>query len=108
MAGGQVRFLKCFGPWDIVKTIDCMLKGSVLLNLPSSNAFNPLPDNKILDRYNLKQSADDNFKFHENSRKFSKHVENTVGKGAISPLPRVFSKGLFPRGIKRWHCVGMG
>ena len=27
---------------------------------------------------------------------------------AISPFPRVFSKGLFPRGIRRCHCVGMG
>ena len=27
----------------------------------------PLPDNKILDRSKLKQSADDNFKFDENS-----------------------------------------
>ena len=78
--------------------------------------FNPLPDNKILDRSKSKQSADDNFKFDENSRKFSKWVENTVGKGeiaryelrAISPLPTVFSKGLFPRGVKRSHCVGMG
>ena len=27
---------------------------------------------------------------------------------AISPFPTVFSKGLFLRGVKRWHCVGMG
>ena len=27
---------------------------------------------------------------------------------AISPSPTVFSKGLFPRGIKRCQCVGMG
>ena len=33
--------------------------------------FNPLPDDNILDRSKLKQSADDNFKFDENSRKFS-------------------------------------
>ena len=26
---------------------------------------------------------------------------------AISPFPTVFSKGLFPRGIKRCHFVGM-
>ena len=45
----------------------------------------------------LKQSADDSPKFYENSRKFSKWIENTV-----------FSKGLFPRGVKRCHCVGMG
>ena len=27
---------------------------------------------------------------------------------AISPFSTVFSKGLFPSGIKRCHCVGMG
>ena len=27
---------------------------------------------------------------------------------AISPFPTVFSKGLFPRGVNRRHCVGMG
>ena len=27
---------------------------------------------------------------------------------AISPFPTVFSKGLFPRGVKRCHCAGMG
>ena len=27
---------------------------------------------------------------------------------AISPFPTVFSKGLFLRGVKRCHCVGMG
>ena len=45
---------------------------------------NQLADDKILDRSKLKQSADDNFKFDENSRKFSKRVENTVGKGEIA------------------------
>ena len=25
----------------------------------------------------------------------------------ISPFPTVFSKGLFPRGVKRCHCVGI-
>ena len=56
-------------------------------------------------------SADDNPKFYENSRQFSKRVENTVGKGEIAcyeqifPFPTVFSKGLFPMGIKRCHCV---
>ena len=47
-------------------------------------ALNPVPDDKILDRSKLKQSADDNIKFDENSRKFSKQVENTVGKGEIA------------------------
>ena len=75
--------------------------------------INPLPEDKILDRSKLKQSADDNFRFDENSRKFSKRAENTVGKAEIVHYEQfllfsVFSKGLFPRGVKRCHCVGMG
>ena len=65
--------------------------------------------------FQTERFADDNFKFDENGRKLSKWVENTVGKGeiapnerAISPFPTVFSKGLFPRGVKRRHRVGMG
>ena len=37
-----------------------------------------------LDSFKLKEFADDNFKFDENGRKFSKQVENTVGKGEIA------------------------
>ena len=66
-----------------------------------------LPDNKLYIGPNS-NSADDNFKFNENSRKFFKWIENTVSEGAISPFVTVFSKGLFPRGVKRCHCVGMG
>ena len=53
---------------------------------------------QILDSSKLKESADNNFNFDENGRKFSKWVENTVGKGeicllrVISPFPTVFSK----------------
>ena len=36
------------------------------------------------DSSKLKEFADDNFKFDENGRKFSKWVENTVGKGEIA------------------------
>ena len=34
--------------------------------------------------FKLKEFADDNFKFDENGRMFSKQVENTVGKGEIA------------------------
>ena len=27
---------------------------------------------------------------------------------AISPFPKMFSKGFFPRRVRRCHCVGMG
>ena len=83
-------------------------------------ASGPLPDDKILDRPKLKQSADDNFKFGENSRKFSKQVENTVGKGEIAGykqfllFPQCFQKACFPGAskgvivrewVKRQDCV---
>ena len=42
------------------------------------------PKRQILDSPKLKEFADDNFKFDENGRKFSKQVENTVGKGEIA------------------------
>ena len=56
--------------------------------------FNPLPDNNILDWSKLKQIEDDIFKFDENSRKFSKRVENTVGKGEIARYEQFL---LFPQ-----------
>ena len=69
---------------------------------------------QILDCFKLKEFADDNFKFDENSRKLSNWVENTVGKGEITRYEQfllfstVFSKGLFPRSVKRCHCTGTG
>ena len=45
---------------------------------------NPFPNDKILDSSKLKEFADNNFKFDKNRRKFSKMVENTVGKREIA------------------------
>ena len=76
--------------------------------------LNPLPDDKILDRSKLKQSSDDNFKFDANSRKFSKVVEHTVGKGEIARyepfllFPQCFQKDCFPwesKGVTEWEWV---
>ena len=62
----------------------------------------------------MRESADDNFEFDENSRKFCKRVLNTVGKGEIAgyekfpPFPIVFSKRLFPgasKGVIVWEWV---
>ena len=49
----------------------------------------------ILDSYKLKQFPDDNFKFDENDRVFSKRVKNTVGKGEFTRYEQFI---LFP------HC----
>ena len=50
----------------------------------------------------MKEFAD-NSKFDENGRKFSKWLENTVGKGEIvcnEQFSIVFSKGLYRRHVK--------
>ena len=79
----------------------------------AEHALNSLPDDKILDWSKLKQIADDILnltKWQQVIQKGRKHY----GKGrncslrAISLFPTVFSEGLFPRGVKRCHCVGMG
>ena len=73
--------------------------------------FNPLPDDKF---YELKDFADNNFKFDENGRKLSKPVENTVGKGEIACyeqfllFPQCFQKACFPgasKGVIVWDWV---
>ena len=44
----------------------------------------------------MKEFADDNFKFDENCRMFSKRVENAVGKGEISLYEHFsFSQSVF-------------
>ena len=69
---------------------------------------------QILDSSKLKEFADDNFKFDKKWKKVIKTGRKHCGKRrncslrAISPFPTVFSEGLFPRGVKRCHCVGMG
>ena len=78
---------------------------------PITELFNPLPNDKIFDWSKLKEFADDNFKFHENGRKLSKWVENTVGKGEIARyeqfllFPQSFQKAFFPgtsKGVIVW------
>ena len=49
---------------------------------------------QVLDSSKLKEVADDNFKFHENGRKFSKWVKNIVGKGEIARYEQFL---LFPQ-----------
>ena len=62
----------------------------------------------------MKQSADDNFEFDENTRKFCKPVENTVGKGEIARYKhfllflQCFQKACFPeasKGVIVWEWV---
>ena len=57
---------------------------------------------QILDSSNLKEFADDNFKFDANGRKFSKRVENTVGKGEIARYEQFL---LFPQCFQMTYTV---
>ena len=66
-----------------------------------------------LDTSKLKDFADDNFRFEENGRQFSKWVENTVEKGEIARYKQfllflVFSKDLNYRHVKIRACLGKG
>ena len=76
----------------------------------------PLSKRQILDSSKLKEFADDNFKVDENSRKFSKWMENPLGKGGIARYeqfllyPQCFQRlilqthknqGLFGKGLKK-------
>ena len=80
-----------------------------------------VPIHKNLDTSKLKEFADDNFKFDENSRKFSKRVENTEKEkllvaSSFSYSHSVFKRlvlqthqnqGLFRKGLNRaqlWYC----
>ena len=51
---------------------------------PSCTTGKHFPKLQILDSSKLREFADDNFKFDENSRKFLKQGKNTVGKGEIA------------------------
>ena len=60
---------------------------------------------------NFRFFQNDNFRFDENGRKFSKGVENVVGKGQILLFPTFcFSKdsGLYDRQVKKKACLGKG
>ena len=62
----------------------------------------------------LKEFADDNFRFDENSRKFLKRVENIVGKGEIAHyeqfllFARCFQKTCIADMLKTRACLGKG
>ena len=58
----------------------------------------------MLDSAKLKQFADDNFVFDENRRKFSKWVENTVGKGEIAHYEQFL---LFPQCFQKTCTADM-
>ena len=75
------------------------------------SSFELFPKWQILDSSELIEFADNNFKLDDKARKFSKQVENTVGKGEIARYEQcllfpVFSKGLHRRHVKTRACLG--
>ena len=63
--------------------------------------------------FQFESFEDDNFKFKENGRKYSKRVENTVGKGEIAHYQQfllipVFSRDLNCRHVKTRACLAKG
>ena len=61
----------------------------------------------------MKEFADNNSKFKENDRKFSKMLKKKKKKEnkeihAISPFPTVFSKDMYCKHIKTRACLGNG
>ena len=66
------------------------------------DAFNPLPNEKLLDSSKLKEFAN-NFKFDENNTKLSIQVENFVGKGEIA---RYEQFSLFPQHFQKICTAG--
>ena len=64
----------------------------------------PLPKQQILDSSKLKELADDNCKFDENGRKFSKPVGNTVGRGKIAHYEQfLLFYSVFKRRVMKTH-----
>ena len=69
---------------------------------------------QILNSPKPKEFPDNNFRLDENARKFSKRVENTVGKGEIARyeqfllFPQFFQKTCPHRNVKTRACLGKG
>ena len=81
---------------------------------PDVSLLLPFPKRQFIVSSKMKEFADDNFKFVLYGKKFSKRVENTVGKGEIARyeqfllFPQGFQKACFPgasKGVIVWEWV---
>ena len=86
------------------------------IDLVWNMVFSPITRRQNFRQVQFDKSADYNFKFDENSRKFSKRIENTVGKGEIARyeqfllFPQCFLKACFPgasKGVFVWEWVNL-
>ena len=75
---------------------------NISINSISQLSAYPFPKRQTLDSFKLKESADDNFKFDENGRKFFKWVKNTMGKGEIARFEQFL---LFPQCFQKTYTA---
>ena len=79
--------------------------------MTTAKRLHPLANDKILAFPKLKDFADDNINVTQNIKLFFHRVENIEGKRrkcwlpAVSPVPNMFSEGLYHRGVKMRHSV---
>ena len=76
----------------------------VHLQISHEHLTKPFSIQQILDSSKLKEYPDESFKFVENGRKFSKGVENTVGKGEIARYKQFL---LFPQCFRKTCTADM-
>ena len=70
----------------------------------SNNVLEPFPTRQILLSSQLKEFTDKNFEFDKNGGKFSKWIENTVGKGEIARHEQFL---LFPQCFQKTRTADM-
>ena len=73
----------------------------LILDLRCPHELLRLSQTTILDSSKLKAVVNDKFKFDENCGKFSKWIENTVGKGEIALYKQFF---LYPQSFQK-TCI---
>ena len=97
---GRNCSLQAISPFPTVISKDLQIRKNQGLVGKGLKAIN-LSQRQISNTSKLKEFADDNFKIDENGRKFSKWVENTVGKREIAHyeqfllFPQCFQKDLY-------------
>ena len=71
--------------------------------------FNCFPKQQVLVSFKLKDFAEDNLTFEENSEKFSKRVENALGKEKLIIKSNFsFSGSIFKRlALQSWENKGL-
>ena len=95
----------------VAKSQDCMIKSE---GLWGSDSYLTHYKNTNFRLFQTERVCGQQFQIWQKWQKVIQTGRKHCGKRrncslrAISPFPIVFSKGLFPSGVKRCHCVEMG